>query len=244
VPLHIRRVTTARGWQWIVEAVALFRLNPLVWVFLTLGLLLLGLALASIPLVGSYLLYLLTPLFLAGLMSACKEQEAGGAVELAHLFRGFQHNASHLITVGGVYLVGQVLIFGAFISIGGPELAELLRTGASGVDPTKIPPESADRLSLAMLVSMGLLAALAMAVWFAPALVILDDVPALRALQLSVRACLRNALPFLLYGAVMLLLLVIATLPLFAGLVLWVPLAVISSYTSYKDVFARQLTQG
>ena len=52
------------------------------------------------------------------------------------------------------------------------------------------------------------------------------------------RACLLNLLPFLLYGVIMFGLLVVAMAPLFAGLVLWVPLAVISSYTSYRDIFA------
>jgi uncharacterized membrane protein len=81
-----------------------------------------------------------------------------------------------------------------------------------------------------------------MAVWFAPPLVILDNVPAVRAMQLSVRACLLNLLPFLLYGVIMVGLLVVAMAPLLAGLVLWVPLAVISNYTSYRDVFPAPAT--
>jgi uncharacterized membrane protein len=68
-------------------------------------------------------------------------------------------------------------------------------------------------------------------------LVVFEGVPAVRAMQLSVHACLLNLLPFLLYGAVMFGLLVVAVAPLFAGLVLWMPLAVISGYTSYRDIF-------
>jgi uncharacterized membrane protein len=69
-------------------------------------------------------------------------------------------------------------------------------------------------------------------------LVVFDQVPAVRAMQLSVHACALNLLPFLLYGVIMFGLLVVAVAPLFAGLVLWVPLAVISGYTSYRDIFA------
>jgi hypothetical protein len=43
-----------------------------------------------------------------------------------------------------------------------------------------------------------------MAFWFAPALVMLDRVPAWRALVLSLRACVRNMLPFLVYSVAML----------------------------------------
>jgi len=53
------------------------------------------------------------------------------------------------------------------------------------------------------------------------------------------RACLANLLPFLCYSIIMSGLLLIAVTPLFAGLLLWMPLAVISTYTSYKDVFVR-----
>ncbi len=44
-------------------------------------------------------------------------------------------------------------------------------------------------------------------------------------MQLSVRACLLNLLPFLLYGVIMFGLLARGDCPLFAGLVLWLPLA-------------------
>jgi uncharacterized membrane protein len=33
-----------------------------------------------------------------------------------------------------------------------------------------------------------------------------------------------------------------AALPLFVGLLVWIPLAVISAYTSYRDVFAAAPT--
>ena len=236
--MQIRRVPIGRGWRWIVEAFALFRRNPLIWIVLNLVLLLIGLGLDVIPIVGGYVLYLLTPLFLAGMMTACRDLEAGGEIEIAHLFRGFRSNTSQLVTVGGVYLVGQVVIVGVVLSIGGLDLQEALRAAAEG-NADKITPEAANRVSLAVLVGSALFVPLAMAVWFAPTLVILDNAPALRALQASIQACLANLLPFLFYSVVMSGLLVLAVMPLFAGLVLWVPVAVISAYTSYRDVFVH-----
>ena len=115
---------TAHGWYWIAQAFALFRRNALNWIMLNMALLLIALGLVVVPVIGAYVLYLLTPIFLAGMMSACRDQEAGREVEIAHLFRGFRHNASQLVTVGGVYLVGQVVIAGVVLSIGGAELQE------------------------------------------------------------------------------------------------------------------------
>jgi hypothetical protein len=220
-----RRVATGRGWSWIAEAFGLFRRNPLIWIALNLVLLLIALALGQIPVLGSYLIYLLTPLFLAGLMTAARDTERGGEIEIAHLFRGFTENASQLITVGGVYLVGNVIVAGVAIALGGAELQEVMRAASEG------------GVQVEVLVSAALFVPLAMALWFAPALVMLDRVPALKALLLSTQACVANVLPFLLYGIVMSGLLFAALLPALLGLVLWVPIAMISAYTGYRDVF-------
>jgi len=234
----VRRVPFGRGWRWIVEAFSLFRRSPIIWIILSALLLLIALGLNVIPVVGEYILYLLTPLFIAGMMTACRDLEAGKTIEVGHLFRGFRENTTQLITVGGIYLVGQVVIVGVVLSVGGAELQEALRSVADG-HPEQISADAANRVSLAVLVGSALFLPLAMAVWFAPSLVALDNVLAFRALQTSMRACLANLLPFLCYSVIMSGLLLIAMTPLLAGLLLWMPLAVISTYTSYKDVFVR-----
>jgi uncharacterized membrane protein len=237
----MRRVPSLHGWHWITRALTLFRGSAPNWIMLNLALLMIALGLLVVPVIGGYVLNLLTPIFLAGMMSACRDQEAGRGIEIVHMFRGFRENASQLVTVGGVYLVGQVVITGMVMSIGGAELQEAMRIAAEGTGE-QLSPAAADRISLAVLVGSALFVPLLMAVWFAPPLVILDNVPAVRAMQLSVRACLLNLLPFLLYGVIMVGLLVVAMAPLLAGLVLWVPLAVISNYTSYRDVFPAPAT--
>lgn len=230
------RVPLDHGWRWVADALELLRRAAPAWLALGVLLALLGMGLLLVPILGAYLLYLLAPLFLAGLMLACREQESGRPVELRHLFAGFRHNPSPLVTVGGVCLVGQVLITGAVLAVGGPELQQILAAAAEG-SPANLDPQAANRVSLAVLVGSALFVPLAMALWFAPALVMLDGVPALRALNLSMQACLLNLLPFVLYGIIMAGLLVLAMLPYLVGLILWMPLAVISAYTSYRDVF-------
>jgi hypothetical protein len=232
VPL--RRVPAGRGWGWIADAFALFRRSPLIWITLNLVMLLIGLALAQIPLLGPYLIYLLAPLFLAGLMTACADSARGQEVEIAHLFRGFRDNASQLVTLGGVYLVGNVVVAGVVMALGGAELQEVLRAAAEG--RTDVDPAAANKASLAVLIGAALFTPLAMAVWFSPALVMLDRLPAWKALALSMQACIANLLAFLVYGAIMTALLLVALMPALIGLVLWVPLAVISTYTAYREV--------
>lgn len=234
----LRRVPIGRGWGWIADAFGLFRRNPVIWLALHLLLFVIAFALAQIKVLGGYLIYLLTPLFLGGLMSACREAERGGEIEIAHLFRGFTENATHLVTVGGVYLVGNVLVTGVALTLGGSELQQVMQAAAEG-GSTALDPAVTNKAAFAVMVSLALFVPLAMALWFAPALVVLDRMTAGRALVLSIQACLANMLPFLVYGAIMSGLLLAALLPAFVGLVLWVPIAMLSTYTAYRDVFVR-----
>jgi len=222
-----------------VAAFSLFKKNPLIWVVLHLILILIGAGLSMLPVIGPYLLYLLTPLLLGGLMTAAKDIDSGQDIEIAHLFRGFRQNTSHLITVGGVYLVGQVVISGVMITLGGPEFQQALKVGVEGIDPASITPEVATRILIAVLAGMALFVPLAMATWFSPALVILDNQPGFAAIGESVRACLRNVWPFLVYGVFSLLLLIVASIPFGIGLVLWIPVMVLTIYTSYREIFTQ-----
>ncbi len=231
-----RTVATGHGWDWFKGGFDLFRKAPLIWIVFTIVLLVMAMALSMVPLVGHLLFYFVSPLFVAGLMLGCRDLEAGKDLEIAHLFAGFQKDAAQLVTVGGVYLVGQVLVFGAMVTVGGGVVAVLLREGAGGLDPTLL-MEAAGGLLAAALVGMALSVPLLMAVWFAPQLVVLDGVPALAALRLSFSACLRNMLPFLLYGLVVLVAALVAAVPFGLGYLVLVPVLIASAYVSYRDLF-------
>jgi uncharacterized membrane protein len=236
MPISIRSVPPGRGWQWIVEAFALFRKNPLIWLVLNLILVAIGWVLGKVPVAGSYMLYLLAPIFLAGIMVACRDLESGGDIEIGHLFRGFRQSTSQLVTVGGVHLVGQVAISGLMLGIGGPEFQEIAQ-GRPMEDPAAVSPETRNRILLALLVGLSLYLPLALAVWFSPALVLLGNQQGFRAIVFSLIAGVRNILPFLVYSLVSSVLLVLAVIPFGIGLVLWLPVMVLTMYTSYRDVF-------
>lgn len=214
----------------------LFRKNPLILIVLTMLVLLLALALSIVPYIGAYLLYLLTPIFLAGMMSACRDVDAGEEIEIAHLFAGFRDGGAQLATVGGVYLVSNVLIAGVTMMLGGEALREVMQAAAAGT-PKDIDPQTADKAALAVTTAAALYLPVMMLMWFAPALVMFDKLPAWRALMLSLKACAVNMLPFLLYSVIMSALLMLAMMLFVVGLALWVPLAVVTTYVSYRDIF-------
>lgn len=237
--LPIVRVRPSRGAGWVLDGFRLFRKNPLILIVLTMLVLMLALALSVVPYVGAYLLYLLTPIFLGGMMVACRDVDAGEEIEIVHLFAGFRDGAAQLVTVGGVYLVGNVLIAGVTMMLGGEALREVMQAAAAGT-PQNIDPQAADKAAIAVMVAAALYLPVMMLMWFAPALVMFDKLPAWRALVMSLKASLVNALPFLLYSVIMSALLMLALMLFVVGLALWVPLAVVTTYVSYRDIFGSR----
>jgi uncharacterized membrane protein len=77
------------------------------------------------------------------------------------------------------------------------------------------------------------------AYWFAPALAMLHDVPAVPAMKESFLACFRNFVPMLVYGLVMAALAIAAVIPLGLGFLVWVPVLLATTYTSYRSVFTE-----
>ena len=102
------------------------------------------------------------------------------------------------------------------------------------------PDVGATNAALAGLVGLALGIPIYMAIWFAPALVVLNEMGVGEALRASFLACLKNVVPFLVYGVAMFLLAIVATIPIMLGWLVLGPMLVASVYTSYRDIFYAQ----
>lgn len=234
-----RQVTAGQGWQWIVEGFGLFKKSPIIWVVLTFILFIIAIALYLIPIMAPLVFYILWPIlstiFLGGLMMGCKAQQNGEELEIAHLFAGFKKSTNALIALGGVYLVGQIVIREVMLIFGGSAIISLMKGGEPDLAAMTAAMSGA---MLAVLVGLALYVPLAMALWFAPALAIFNDMQPVPALKSSFNACLKNIIPFLIYGIALLVLSLIASIPLFLGFLVLVPVIVASIYASYRDIYA------
>ena len=101
----------------------------------------------------------------------------------------------------------------------------------------ELSPEQANVVVVPILIAMLFIVPILMAYWYAPILVGLNNLTATQAMKLSFLACLKNMLPFLLYGLIFMLLLVVAIIPFGLGLLIAVPVMMTSLYASYVDVF-------
>ncbi len=226
-------VAAGRGWDWIAAGWELFKRQAGMWIALALVALVIFVVLAFIPFLGSIASFILTPVFGAGVVIGCRAIEEGRPLEIGHLFGGFREKLGPLATVGAIYLGTAVVI----------ALVVGLATGASifalmsGATPDVATPAAALTVILALLIMLALLLPVVMAIWFAPPLVVFHGKSAVEAMQESFTGCLRNIVPFLVYGVVTLGLGIVASIPLGLGWLVLGPVLAASLYTSYKDIY-------
>jgi uncharacterized membrane protein len=236
--MEIHQVNAKQGLQWILSGFYLFLKAPLAWVFVCFTLMLIAMAMSFIPLLGKFVFTLISPVFLAGIMLGCKDMEQGKLIELKHLFISFRTNSAPLITIGGIYLIGQILIIGLVMLIGGSQMTDMLLYGKR-VDESELMGVMSSMLTSSLIV-LTLSIPLMMASWFSPLLVVFHNVPPIVAMQRSFFACLKNFIPFQLYGVTLIVLTILGLMPYGLGLVILIPIIFTSIYVSYKDIFLAE----
>ena len=225
-------VAAVEGWNWIVEGWRLFARQPLAWILIALLFGVITVVLAVIPILGVLALAVLLPVFAAGFLLACRDLERDGELRVGQLFAGFQNQPGRLAALGALglaaFAVLGLVVAGMFWS----SFAGLARSG--GDAPALM--AAMGTIALVGLTVLALSLPIYMAFWFAPALVAMNDFAPVDALRASFTACLRNLLPFLLYGAVMFVLSILAGL-IYVGWLVLGPVLAGSIYAAYRGIF-------
>ena len=225
-----RRLEANRGVAWIREGWGYFRRQPALWAILALIFGAFLIALQYVPVVGPLATLLLMPVLAGGLISGCLSIDRGGELELAHLFAGFRRNTGQLVLIG---LIGFALTFAvltpAVMLMGPSAFMAVMGSGtASAVGIAGM---------LGLLIATALFVPVNMALWFAPALVMVQAQSAPRAIAESFRGCLKNIVPFLVYGVILLVLAMIASIPFGLGWLVLGPVVIGSVYAAYRDIY-------
>jgi uncharacterized membrane protein len=140
-----------------------------------------------------------------------------------------------LALVGLLYMVGIiVIVLLAFVLGLGGGIGAAMMGGDAGTGA------AVSSIMLGGLLGLALGTPLAMAIWFAPALVVLNELTAIQAMKLSFQGSLRNMLPFLLYGIIGFVLAIVASIPLALGWLALTPTMICSSYVSYREIFLTE----
>jgi len=233
-----RRCGAGEGWTWIAEGWKLFAKAPLMWIVAILLVIVLAIIVSLVPFIGSLAVQVLNAAIGAGFMVACRSLETGGDFELEHLFAGFKRHFGGLVAVGLITLAGSIAILVACAGIVGFSILGAALSGDAH-DVAAAVMSSAMSIVLAGLLALALMVPLFAAYWFAPALVIMHGLGPVEAMKESFVGCMRNLVPFLVYGIVMALFAIIAAIPFGLGYLVWVPVTIASTYASYRGIFTR-----
>ena len=232
-----RRRPAGHGATWVSEGWRLFMRAPLAWVLVTVVFVVLWIVVSLVPLIGWIVDNVLLPVLLGGLMLGCQRIERGETFSVSDLFSGFSRRAGPLLLLGLLYLLASVLLLLVGLVFFGAAMMPYFLHGV-GVSSSAPPPIPDLRLFLlAMLVMLALAIPLYMAIWFAPALVVFHEVGPAAAMRASFVGCLRNFVPFLVYGVVTFLLAMVASLPLMLGWLAFLPVLWASAYAGYRDIY-------
>ncbi|MGQ9424457.1 BPSS1780 family membrane protein [Gilvimarinus sp. F26214L] len=231
-----RGVSAGRGVAWISEGFAHFKQDPGQWILVCIVGFVLMIVLSIVPLINT-ISTLLTYVWIGGLMLGCRAQDEGKPMTLSYLFAGFQQKFGSLLLLGLIVTIAGVVL--ALVALG-PMFSQMFSAAMSAnpeANQEFIDNFSMSNVLLPVLIAMLFFIPLLMAIYFAPMLIVLNDVPVGRAMSLSFKGCLKNIVPFLIYGIVFFILYILAAIPLLLGLLVLMPTAFGSMYRAYKDIY-------
>ncbi len=230
--LKVTEVPAARGAAWLAESFRLYRRAPLAWIGLCAGWITITLGLILVPFLGGVIANFLQPVFFASFAIAAYKQAAGEKIVMGDLFDGFRRNVRALVNLGALLLLAELAIFAIMAVLGLP------MGGSSDANPT-----IAEYLELfsgkEWILAIGFVLTVAVkgALWFAPPLIAFHGMTTMHAIRWSVYAALANIGAMTVYGIVLMLLFIAGIVPWGLGLLVVIPMMVISTFVGYREVF-------
>lgn len=229
-----------RGWEWVAAGWKLFAASPGIWVICTLIFLCLNLIVGSFWIIGGIAAHALALMMVAGLMFACAELRAQRKFEVRYLFQAFRGESGPKLLLSFIFAASLLAVVMAWTLMVGAAISTSVITGVLMRGDAMAIMAMIASLSagvfLAVLVALVLLLPISMGFWFSPALVMFDQLKPLEAMRASFDVCYKNALPILIYGVVMGVLLFVGTITV-VGLLVVIPLILTSTYAIYREIF-------
>ncbi|OKP04740.1 BPSS1780 family membrane protein [Xenorhabdus eapokensis] len=226
--------------EWIGNAWEMFKAKPLKWILLYLIYFVIIAILQFIPII-SIATILFSSVFIAGFIAASEKQRTTGDFEIELLFHGFKNKLGSLVAVGGlvigIYILGAI----AAVILGGTSLIQVLLAGQESDPMLVMGGFSTLMLAILVIFFFGIVA-LAFS-WFAPALIIINDLKFGEAISMSLSAVRKNLFGGFLFFLLTGLLMFISAIPLGLGLIVTLPMYMATYYTTYRSIFYATETQ-
>jgi len=233
--MTIERVDVNRGIGWIQVGWAGFIRLPGLWILLMLVLLAIVVILNLLPWVGSLLVALIGPVLGACALEAARRSAGGADFTLSVLLESATRSGSlnNLLVLGAVSLAVNALIMGlGLMFIGSTALGMGMMHGGEGA---WVGFGAGALISIPLMLVLHML--LSGALFFAVPLVMTEREPPLQAMQSSLKACLVNWAPLLLFGLIATILGFIAMIPMGLGFLVLGPMLTGAVWAAYAEIF-------
>ena len=229
-------VAPGHALNWLAEGWRLFMLAPGAWAIQALIFFVIVAALGMLPFLGWAAAPIALPVLVGGMLSGAQRLDRGEALSIDALFDGIRKQASSLLLLGVFHLLGMLLAAITAAAIGGSAALTGIAVGAlAGMGM------AAGGMMLGVVVFTVLWALLMMALWFAPALVMLHEVAPLDAMKLSARACMHNLLAFIVLAVLLYVSVWVAMIPAGLGMLVLIPVITGALYAAWKETFSPLL---
>ena len=224
------------GIKWIIKPFEMFKGNLLIWLTISVLLFIISLIGSYVPLVD-YIFGATSIIAAAVIILICSAQFQNEDLDLSELWIKLKTNLKSLIILNVLFIVGLAIVFvPVLIFFSGMSLTFLLDIEAVKMRDFPMTP-----FVFSVLVSLILFLLLSMAMWFAPALIVLHGLDPKSAMKLSLKGYLTNILPMIAYGlSLIIVLLFFLKITLGLGVIIAVPWIIMNGYISYRDILTDQ----
>jgi len=216
------------------------------WLLIMVIMIVISVVLSFIPVIGHVASQILYPVLTGGLMLGCRAIDRGQPLTINHLFAGFSERAGPLLMLGVIYTAVAIAIVAAVVGIllvifGAAVFTQIFRVN-DAISTGALLGGALMMVTVGTLLFLVLFLPLIMAIWFAPALVMLGGREPWPAMKESFAGSLQNVVPFLIYGLIGIGLAIVATIPLGLGWFVVAPMTIASIYTAYCDIFEPKVS--
>lgn len=215
---EINIVPIGNGFTWISAGFTLMKQHPVAWIIASAVAVLINGAVGAIPVAGPFLSIAIWPVLFGGLMIGAHKQAEGQSFSGLSFLNGLGPHTVQLVLVGACYLLFYGLLIGLIIGV-------FMLMG-----------DDLNATTLFLVITSASFAPL-MILYFAPTLVVVNNLSAFQACKLSLMGGLRNALPFILFNVGLIFILLLGAIALGVGVFVSIPIAVASMYAAYSDIF-------
>lgn len=233
-----RKCDIGRGLIWLVESFNIFKEKPLLWLGVTFSFTIVFLILNLIPIINLIASLLLFH-FISGFIIISAQQKEDIEPTFRDMFSALESHFVPLFILSVIYIAFNFIALIPLFVIAGFSFIDFFINNS---DIGNFSASSFLLLMLGILIYFTMYIPIIMAVYMAPSLIVLHDIKTIDAIKMSFKGCIKNILPLTILGFLgLFLVILVSAFTLGLGLILLLPIMMISYYTCYRDIWSEKM---